>query len=352
MLVTNGVDNDAPKLGPISLAIAKDQALRRLQELTMEGRQVNALYICTPDELSAANQRKLAFVTQCNSTLSTVILGGDVIDFFDEVIVTASKELDTVEAQAETFHQEMSQRLERLTRIRRAIEMVSEPASAAKRPAPPVPQPVKVNAVPAAPAVPSPSEAGISSAGVLEEGILIKKDDSDTLPATGLEGNKTVTSTTSSHSPNPKMIPLSKAKVVLLFCSRNGTARQALGRFANQMNLTFEIIDYNPDQPAYVIEQLFRHRDAKFVVVYWGEVVGREMPGSAHPERYVGFVLGFVLGRLGRARAFILGSSTAPPLPGFARLLVSQLDSSGGWQIQLARRMKAAGVDIDLNKLT
>jgi hypothetical protein len=47
-----------------------------------------------------------------------------------------------------------------------------------------------------------------------------------------------------------------------------------------------------------------------------------------------------------------MGSSTAPPLPGFARLLVSQLDSSGGWQIQLARRMRAANLDIDLNRLS
>jgi hypothetical protein len=31
---------------------------------------------------------------------------------------------------------------------------------------------------------------------------------------------------------------------------------------------------------------------------------------------------------------------------------VSQLDSGGGWQIQLARRMKSAGVNIDLNSLT
>jgi len=118
------------------------------------------------------------------------------------------------------------------------------------------------------------------------------------------------------------------------------------------MNLNFEIIDYNPDSPARIVNEIYNHRDAGFAIVYWGEPTGRELPGSAHPERYVGFSLGFALGRFGRGRVFVLGSTTTPPLPGFARLLVSQLDSSGGWQIQLARRMKAAGVDIDLNLLT
>lgn len=142
-----------------------------------------------------------------------------------------------------------------------------------------------------------------------------------------------------------------RKKVLLILCSRNGTARQAITRFGNRMNLALEIIDNNPDQPNNIAEQLFNHRDAQFAIIYWGEPNGREPPGYAHPERYVGFVLGFALGRLGRGRVFILGSEKAPPLPGFERIMVAQLDPTGDWQLQLARRMRSAGIDLDMSKL-
>jgi predicted nucleotide-binding protein len=144
---------------------------------------------------------------------------------------------------------------------------------------------------------------------------------------------------------------LTRKKVVLILCSRNGTVRQAIGRFGNQMNLAMEIVDYYPEEPHRFVENMFEHRDAQFAIVYWSEPNERETPGFAHPERYVGFVLGFILGRLGRGRVFVLGSARTHPLPGFERIALSQLDSTGSWQIQLARRMKAAGIVLDISRL-
>ena len=308
-------------MGPIKLKISKDQALRVTQELLLKGRQINALYISTREQLYLAETRKRAWVAFASELFNNVVAGSDVLNYLGSISLSVPQETESIETLAEQFHTELNQRLERLRMVRQKIEngsdLVGENAAADALMA-------RVAPIPAPEAVPPAA------------------------PARALE--PTPKPHPRSHAPTPAT--LSKTKIVLVLCSRNGTARQALCRFASQMNIEFEIIDFNPEQPATIAEQLYHHRDAKFAIIYWGEPAGRELPGSAHPERYVGFALGFVLGRLGRGRVFIMGSTATPPLPGFTRVLSAQLDSSGGWQIQLARRMKSAGVDVDLNKLT
>ena len=360
MFLSSDVHGDAPKLGPIRLTVSKEEALRRTQELFLEGRQINALYICTHEELQTANKRKLGWVARAAELLSKVTHGNTAGDFFDKVVVNVLGDSDPIETHSEQYHAELNQRLERLRTIRKGIEDIAEAISGlggvSKRPANPVPQP---QPLPAELATPVLDDPGVNLQQDEEAmGLPSGADLPGTAGATGIissppQEEKSGRSRKSVSKPAAKSVSkLSQTKVLLVLCSRNGTARQAICRFAAQMSLTFEIIDYNPDHPHQIVEQLYHHRDAKFAVVYWGEPTGREMPGSAHPERYVGFTLGFALGRLGRGRVFILGSVATPPLPGFARILVAQLDSTGGWQIQLARRMKSAGVDIDLNQLT
>lgn len=359
MTPSGRVHDDPHKSGPIKLAIAREDALRDVEELLQEGRQIVDWPIITSDELDDAQRRKLEWVRRVSQSLSLMTGGNAPTD--DVVIHDIPKPSDPIESRTEHFHNEMNQRLERLLAVRKLIDGDSSPAgnTAARRPAspvrPPQPQPVAEEPVFQEPA------SGVESV----ELNLADEDGGDSRAASEavasatagvsavLPASKAKPATASPAASRPKTSPtLSQTKVLLIQCSRNGTARQAICRFASQMSISLEIVDYNPDQPHSIIDQLYNHRDAKFAIVYWGEPAGRELPGSAHPERYVGFVLGFALGRLGRGRVFILGSTTTPPLPGFARILVAQLDSTGGWQIQLARRMKTAGVDIDLNKLT
>jgi hypothetical protein len=64
------------------------------------------------------------------------------------------------------------------------------------------------------------------------------------------------------------------------------------------------------------------------------------------PERQL--ELGFLLGVLGPDRICVLQQGTAgSPLAGLAHHAV---DDAGVWRLVLAREMKKAGLDIDLNK--
>lgn len=353
------VSADSSKLAPVKLAAAKNIALKKVQDVFLEGRQINALYICTHDELQTARQRKLEWLSKVSEVLGSVIVGSSAFDYFDGISISVLRDRDPIESHSESFHNELNQRLERLRVIRRTMEDAADLVAAtdaavppdapalSARPASPSPKPRLSEDGAAAAAVPSPAEnAGVSSPS------LSSLSNDDDVPVAGLAAQASEVPANRVRSgpiqPSRRVLPV---KIMLILCTRNGTARQALCRFAAQMDLNFEIIDFNHEEPHLMVEQMYRHRDAKFAVVYWAEPTGKEMPGSAHPERYVGFALGFVLGRLGRGRVFIVGASNAAPLPGFARILVAQLDLGGGWQIQLARRMKAAGIDVDFNRL-
>ncbi len=358
-------------MAPLKLTVAKEVALKKVQEVFLAGRQINALYICTYDELETAKLRKLQWLGQVSEVLTSVSAGNAATDFIDEVAINVLRDKDPIESHSELFHNELNQRLERLRLVRRRIEEASDPAASkssknAGRPdAPassvPTPLPTRgkepISSAPAPAPVgsggePSPMEQGdgaspvLSTALSLDDEPNLRDSDEKMEPLPSALAAPRVRS--GPIQPTRRTLPV---KVLLLLVSRNGTARQALCRFAAQVDIDFEIIDFNPEQPHSIVEHMYRHRDAKFAVVYWADPVGAELPGSAHPERYVGFALGFVLGRLGRGRVFIIGSTTTPPLPGFARILVAQLDMGGGWQIQLGRRMKAAGIDVDLNRL-
>ena len=362
MFLGGDVSTDAPTLVPLKLTVTKEVALKKVQEVFLEGRQINALYICTFDELGTAKQRKLQWLGQVNEVLSSVCAGTATSDFVDEVAINVLRDRDPIESHSELFHNELNQRLERLRLIRRGIEDASDPAAGksskrAGRPggsASPVPKalPGEEMTSPQESDHLSPMELTDGASAVLSAALSCDDDPNLKDNDDKMEPLPSAISTPRLRSgpiqPTRRAVPV---KILLLLVSRNGTARQALCRFAAQVDIDFEIIDFNPEQPHSIVEHMYRHRDAKFAVVYWADPIGPELPGSAHPERYVGFSLGFVLGRLGRGRVFIIGSTTTPPLPGFSRILVAQLDMGGGWQIQLARRMKAAGIDVDLNRL-
>lgn len=70
-------------------------------------------------------------------------------------------------------------------------------------------------------------------------------------------------------------------------------------------------------------------------------------PKAAAPELLM--ELGFVLGKLGRSRACFLVTGDAK-LPAWQGITNLRLDEEGLWHLLLARAMKQAGLDVDLNR--
>ena len=60
--------------------------------------------------------------------------------------------------------------------------------------------------------------------------------------------------------------------------------------------------------------------------------------------------LGFFLGKLGRKRVCALYQEGVDIPSDYSGVLFIQLDRGGAWRLTLARELKAAGLDIDMNK--
>jgi hypothetical protein len=93
-------------------------------------------------------------------------------------------------------------------------------------------------------------------------------------------------------------------------------------------------------------EQLEALREASFAVLLLPEQ--DQTTGSLSPGILV--QIGFLLGVLGRGRLCVLGSGKPPPVPELEGVLRQGVDDSGVWRLLLAREMKRAGLEIDLNR--
>jgi predicted nucleotide-binding protein len=60
--------------------------------------------------------------------------------------------------------------------------------------------------------------------------------------------------------------------------------------------------------------------------------------------------LGFFLGKLGRERVCALYQPGVEIPSDYSGVLFVSLDAGGAWRLALARELKAAGLDIDMNK--
>ena len=63
------------------------------------------------------------------------------------------------------------------------------------------------------------------------------------------------------------------------------------------------------------------------------------------------FKLGYCAGKLGLKRMCMMHAPTHPSAGDTHGISHLSVDGNGGWQLHLARQMKRAGMDIDLNRL-
>jgi hypothetical protein len=105
--------------------------------------------------------------------------------------------------------------------------------------------------------------------------------------------------------------------------------------FLGQLDLEPAVLD----TPS--VEKLDALRDATYAIVFPSE-------GDESPAMYI--AIGFMLAALGRSRICLVapaGQAVSTALEGSVRV---SPDDSGVWRLLLAREMKRAGLDVDLNR--
>lgn len=132
-------------------------------------------------------------------------------------------------------------------------------------------------------------------------------------------------------------------------------AKETVARFLAQLNLQPVILHEQPNQGKTVIEKIEANSDVAFaIVIFTADDIGHPAaaPEKAAPRARQNVVLelGFFMSSLGRHRVCVLYENGVEVPSDYAGVVYVPFDDGGAWRLLVARELKAAGVEIDLNR--
>lgn len=131
-------------------------------------------------------------------------------------------------------------------------------------------------------------------------------------------------------------------------------ARQTVARFIERIGFEAVILSEQANQGRTIIEKIEAHRDVGFaIVLLTPDDVGGKTPEALRPRarQNVLLELGYFMAHLGRPRVCALAKGNVEIPTDFAGVVWEPLDEREAWKTAVARELKAAGYDIDWNKV-
>jgi len=153
--------------------------------------------------------------------------------------------------------------------------------------------------------------------------------------------------------------PMDKTQVVysnkiFIVHGHNNAVKFEVARFIEKLDLKPIILHEQANAGKTIIEKFESHANVGFaVILLTGDDVGKVKTAEKDSPRARQNVIlewGFFIGKLGRNKVCALYEKGVELPSDLHGLLYLSLDDQG-WQMELARELKAAGYEIDLNKL-
>ena len=296
-----------------------------------KGGEIRDRRIRYQEDLDEARVAKLKWTAAALDLLNALFDNSSVADYCNDWVGKIFPEYAELGNFIEQFYEEMEYRLAKLRHVLDRVERMADPAPlapiAAAQPAPdpvapavPVAAPVVVAPVAASPvpAAPAKKAAPVAASPVAPAAPQVARR-----PAAPAKAVVT-------HA----MEPVSMPAVVLLGAPATEPAHAATAELLKRLS-----VHTRPAQDPLTAGAT----DAAVFVV-------SSDASDAGAQRAALFQIGCAVGRLGTNRVCVLLAPGAAPLPETGLPHVA-IDPTGGWQLQLARQLKGAGMDVDLNKL-
>jgi predicted nucleotide-binding protein len=147
-----------------------------------------------------------------------------------------------------------------------------------------------------------------------------------------------------------------RGDTVFLVHGHDEAILQAAARFLERLKLPLVILREQPSKGRTIIEKFVDHSDVGFAVV----LLTPDDRGGAFDAAYdkqrprarqnVLLELGFFLGKLGRQHVCALYRQGVEIPSDYSGVVFVEFDDAGAWRLELAREMKAAGLQIDMNR--
>ena len=150
--------------------------------------------------------------------------------------------------------------------------------------------------------------------------------------------------------------PKQPSRGIFVVHGHDNEAKQAVARLIEKLNLHAIILHEQPDKGRTVIEKFEHHSTVGFaVVLLTPDDMGypRDTPSEIKPRARQNVVLelGYFIGILGRSKVCALLKGAVEIPSDYLGVITVPMDDAGAWQFNLAREIKAAGIDLDLNRL-
>lgn len=132
-------------------------------------------------------------------------------------------------------------------------------------------------------------------------------------------------------------------------------AKDSVARFLEKLKLRPIILHEQPNEGMTVMEKFEYHSKAGFAVVLLtpddiGCVRNKPKEKKLRARQNVIFELGYFIGILGRNKVCALYKNGVEIPTDYQGILYLSMDSGENWRLLLAKEIKKAGLDIDLNK--
>jgi len=153
----------------------------------------------------------------------------------------------------------------------------------------------------------------------------------------------------------PSISPFLNTRRVFVVHGHDEATKEAVARFLTKLSLEPVILHEQPNQGRTIIEKFESHAEVDFAVVLLtpddvGYAAGEPDDSRPRARQNVIFELGYFVGRLGRSRVCALHKGSVDILSDYDGVIYVSMDDPQGWRLLLAREIKAAGIDVDLNK--
>jgi len=312
------------------LVIPRDRAIGQIRSQLEKGLEIKRTKIRYVNELERAREAKGEWTSTVMTLLKGMFSTGAVADECQNWVGKVLPEYADLNLFIEHFYDEMDQRLRKLHHVLRRVQdlpddkpTLNPAANAAQAKAAPV------TAQAAAPAAAAPAQQQ-------QNPDFFDAPAKTSAPA---NGNGAAPAGRPMPAPSSAMRPKIGAFVVY---EDDPRAQAAVREFCTKLG--FQVAEINGGGDASgrstLVEQLDQQANLDF-----GLILSR---ADAPPKP---FELGYCVGRLGGKRVFVLSASDDKLTADEHGLLHIPLDPADGWQLHLARQLKRAGLEIDLNRV-
>lgn len=136
---------------------------------------------------------------------------------------------------------------------------------------------------------------------------------------------------------------------------RDHGPRDAVRNFLHDIDVEAVVLEDQPNKGRTIIEKFEAHVDVGFaIVILTPDDVGAatEETDEARPRARQNVILelGFFIGLLGRARVAPIKVGELEVPSDVDGIVYIDFDRGGAWKLRLAKELKAAGIDVDLNR--